>query len=112
MEARTADLDGDGNRDVIIVAEDDSAKMLLFGDGRGAFTDVTNRLDRRCVSNAVVAGDIDRDDDADIIYGCAGPDRVLINDGAGNFTDESAARLPPHPGGPAVVRSRIRVDSA
>ncbi len=41
------------------------------------------------------SGDIDNDGDLDIIVAEAfAPNRVLINDGSGKFTDESSSRLP------------------
>lgn len=41
------------------------------------------------------AGDIDNDGDLDIIVAVSfGPNRVLINNGAGQFSDESSTRLP------------------
>lgn len=45
---------------------------------------------------AVVTGDVDGDGDLDLVLGNANqrPIQLLLNDGSGSFTDESATRLP------------------
>ena len=53
-------------------------------------------------SNQITVGDIDNDGDLDLIFANGGnfftqgppvPQRIFVNDGAGNFSDESVARL-------------------
>jgi len=84
-----ADFDRDGDVDAIVVAEDDGARDFYLNDGRARFTSASDRLPRRCRSNAVAAADFDGDGDADVVFGCAGPDVLLLNDGAGRFRDRS-----------------------
>lgn len=91
-----ADYNRDGHMDVLFVSEDDQTNQLYFNDGSGVFIDETSRLGVTGTSNATLALDIDRDDDTDILIGNAGPNVVLINDGNGQFTNQSAARLPPN----------------
>lgn len=93
-EAVVADLNGDRTLDLLIVSEDDQGKELYLGDGKGRFTDATARIPVKGVTNGARAADIDRDGDPDLIFANAGPDAILINDGKGNFTDESGSRLP------------------
>lgn len=88
-----ADLDGNGWLDIVFASEDDATHELYLNNGSGAFTNASSRLPN-CIANAVVAWDADGDNDIDIYLGCAGQDRILINDGKANFADETAQRLP------------------
>lgn len=96
-DVAVADYDGDSDADLVFISEDDQQQGYHLSDGRAGFTDVTSRLPGRATSNTVVTADLDGDGDADLVTANAGPDFVWINDGAGYFADESAARLPQHP---------------
>jgi hypothetical protein len=91
------DVDGDGDLDAVIT-NSPGQNRLLRNDGSGSFTDLSathlpQLADR---SGAVASADVDRDGDPDLlIANYAEQDRLLINDGTGVFTDETAARLPP-----------------
>ncbi|MEM9457473.1 MAG: VCBS repeat-containing protein [Myxococcota bacterium] len=90
-----ADLDADGDLDLLFVSEDDQLNQLYVNDGTGVFSEVTERLGGVTgVSNAVIVGDIDGDGDGDVLIGNAGQNEALVNDGAGTFAVETAARLP------------------
>ncbi len=86
-----ADFDGDGDLDVVIVAEDDvpgssgPKHEYYLNNGRAVFTDVSERLALRTETNAVAFGDLDGDGDLDLVFGNAGPESVLLNDGTGRF---------------------------
>ncbi len=88
-----ADFNRDGQMDILFVSEDDQINELYFGN-KGSFTDETSRLNTNGISNAVLAVDVDHDRDLDIMIGNAGANVLLINNGSGNFSDESAIRLP------------------
>jgi hypothetical protein len=98
----SADFNGDGAADVVFVAEADEAHQLFFGDGRGGFTEASDRLPRKSQGNAVAAGDLNGDRLPDIFIGSTGekghggptvPARNLLflNDPArpGHFIDAS-----------------------
>jgi hypothetical protein len=91
-DVAVADYDLDGDPDLVFYGEDDriAAYFLRNGD---RYLDATDRVPSRGIANAVVAFDIDKDGDADLVVGNNGPDFVLVNDGSGHFADESD-RLP------------------
>ena len=88
-----ADFDLDGDVDIIFVSEDDQTNELYYNDGTGVFTDETARLQVSGTSNAVLVLDVDEDEDPDILIGNAGFNVILLNDGAGNFVNDSTQRF-------------------
>ena len=94
-----ADFDGDGVLDLIIVAEDDvkfgrtTVHEYLRGLGGARYERVLPGLPDM-EADAIAHADIDSDGDLDLLLAGAGQDRLLINDGHGRFTDETADRLP------------------
>jgi hypothetical protein len=101
-----ADHDGDGDLDLLLLALS-SANALWENDGEGHFTDVTPEelaLEEEA-SNGASWGDIDGDDDLDLIItgnrGSEGPDppdpgdptHVFENLGGGTFLDRSEELL-------------------
>lgn len=89
-----ADFDNDGDKDIIFVSEDDHIHEYYLNDGKGSFTDVSDRINFPSTANSVLESDFDKDGDIDIILGNEGQDIFLANDGKGFFKDETAARLP------------------
>ncbi|MDE2980034.1 MAG: VCBS repeat-containing protein [Gemmatimonadota bacterium] len=89
-----ADFDGDGDLDIVVASEDDRVNELYFNDGSGRFTDEGERLPVEGTTNGVVVADVNADGSPDILFANNGQDAVIINDGTGNFVDETAERLP------------------
>ncbi|MCB9279644.1 MAG: VCBS repeat-containing protein [Lewinellaceae bacterium] len=89
-----ADFDGDGDADLIFVSEDDQVNEYFENDGKGFFRDVSFKIPITGTSNAVVATDLNGDGRPDLLIGNAGQNFCLINDGKGNWKDETAERLP------------------
>lgn len=96
-----ADFDGDKDLDIIFVAEDDQVNEYLENDGKGYFRDISYRLPVTGTSNAVITADLNQDGHPDLLIGNApnregqgGQNFCLINDGKGNWLDESSERLP------------------
>jgi hypothetical protein len=99
--AAAGDLDGDGFADVVLV-RGSAAPRLFINNGEGRFTDRTTGsglagLDG--IVNGVLIADIDGDGDGDLLLGGVSrsdlpgsetPIRVLLNDGAGRFTDHTS----------------------
>lgn len=96
-----ADFDGDGDLDLVFVCEDDQVNEFYENDGKGFFKDISYKIPVTGTSNAVVSSDLNGDGSPDLLIGNA-PDRqgsggqnfCLINDGNGNWKDETAQRLP------------------
>jgi hypothetical protein len=92
MNAKAADMTGDGIADLVIAMEREPNRLLV-GDGRGGFTDGSDRLPRAARDSEETAiADFDRDGEPDIAV--ANEDDLLpelyLNDGRGRFTDASA----------------------
>ncbi len=90
------DVDGDGDQDLLVL--DAYAVRLLQNQG-GQFVDATAALLVPPVGSHATAGfgDIDADGDLDFVLGGGDgttPDRLYLNNGAGVFSDATAARLP------------------
>ncbi len=99
------DLDGDGDLDLLVANEVPPSRLLL-NDGRGRFTDHSDRLDLRVPMETRQAHVFDATGDGkpDILLlnltsNARGWEkdpqaRLLVNDGRGRFVDETEGRLP------------------
>ncbi|MCI0589054.1 MAG: VCBS repeat-containing protein [Planctomycetes bacterium] len=99
------DLDGDGDLDAFVGTGGScgptgcvgAQSRLCLNVGTGVFEDVTAANLPALIENttAVALGDVDGDGDLDAFVGNYYPqDRVLLNDGAGAFTDVTATSVP------------------
>ena len=96
MDARPADVDADGDLDIII-ANEHRANILLLNDGSGRFSDASAaRLPRgEHDSEDIGIADFDGDGDVDIVVVSEDDqtNELYLNDGKGFFSD-AAERLP------------------
>ena len=106
-KADFGDVDGDGDLDAIVANL--GPEQLLINTGAGVFLDGSSQLPppppflQDITADARLA-DVDGDGDLDILLSNENPfnpsptgggqNRLLINDGTGTFTDQTAARLP------------------
>ena len=102
-DARFADVDGDGDLDILVSNEipfpngpPGAQDRLWINDGTGHFSDQTaTRLPAAIDQTAaMLPGDIDRDGDLDLVVLNRGPEKILVNSGAGFFSDETGDRFP------------------
>lgn len=100
---RAADFNGDGIMDVIFIAEADEVHNLFFGDGKGGFVAMNERLPSGSQGNGLAVGDVNGDGLPDIVVGNTpedkpGPARnfLWLNDRErpGHFIDVTATHLP------------------
>jgi Ca2+-binding RTX toxin-like protein len=90
----TADLDGDGDLDLLTGDSFSGAVSVLFNDGKGRFTTPVSLPSDSDGIFDVAAFDDDKDGDKDIFFvGFEGFSRYA-NDGAGNFTLETTGSRP------------------
>ncbi|MGE0546861.1 MAG: FG-GAP repeat domain-containing protein [Kofleriaceae bacterium] len=95
-ELELVDVDNDWDLDALIACKACSRSYLFRNDGEGHFTDDPNALPAFANNYDFEAMDIDGDDDLDLVTINDGLDlreHILINDGAGTFSDETSARL-------------------
>jgi hypothetical protein len=92
MNVKAADIDRDGDLDLVIAMEF-GANRLLLNDGSGRFADASERLPRAARDSEEIAlADFDADGDLDVAV--ANEDdlkqELYLNDGRGQFRDASA----------------------
>jgi MYXO-CTERM domain-containing protein len=95
------DMDGDFDLDLFINQHFGDKGELWQNDGTGKFTDVSDNVPSQDSGSKFrygpVACDVDGDGDLDLWQDNAvapgGAEQLLINDGTGKFTDETAARV-------------------
>ncbi len=97
------DVDDDGDLD-LYVARNNDASALYLNQGRGTFEDLSLATDVFAAGGncGVVFADFDNDGDADLLqvngaFGGGNANRLLRNDGPGQFTDATPAAWPPEP---------------
>jgi hypothetical protein len=99
-----ADVDGDGNLDLVIPLSDDGAIEVWLGRGDGRFKRHV-RYDEVCSSPAhSVLGHFDGDEHLDLVLGCSGLERLFVaaGDGKGGFAWDRAQQLE-LPGAPSEI---------
>lgn len=88
-----ADLDGDGDLDIMIAGGSGGAMALYENDGAGHFTSRTigSGLTPMTIASGLAGADYDNDGDIDIfVSGWFTPSRLYRNDGGFMFTDVAA----------------------
>ena len=111
------DVDADGDLDLVVGSYGyfgGGPTRLFTNDGLGLFTDVTSLQMPSVISNTAdtALGDVDGDGDLDLVlaeddYWTLGRNRLLLNDGAGTFTEVTATQMPGT--GPGSMSRRVAI---
>ncbi len=88
------DFDGDGDIDLVFVSEDDFVHEYYINEGKGFFSDASQRFAFNSKANAVCALDADADGDKDLVIGNEGQDLLLVNDGKGGWFNATSMQMP------------------
>ncbi len=86
--AMGVDVDTDGDNDLLHLSYD-TGLQLFRNDGNSVFTDVSANLPPGLGGRHYSAGDVDNDGDIDLV---SARGNLLINDGSGQFTEQSGGR--------------------
>jgi MYXO-CTERM domain-containing protein len=107
------DVDGDFDLDLLIDLHA-TTSLLWINDGTGHFTNASGALPSQSgLKYGPVACDVDGDGDLDLWFDNAGPnytEQLLINDGQGHFTDQTAQRVTNNPGADDNAVACVDVD--
>lgn len=103
-----ADIDNDGDLDILIGNDDNLSNRVYRNNGLGFFTDVTATAlpPNAHFTECQVVADFDGDGDVDWFTVDGGPCHYYANNGLGVFTDVSATRLS---GLPNLIGARYNV---
>jgi len=102
QDVESGDVNGDGFVDLVFANE--GRNVVLLNDGSGIFADHGGLPEGRITESRMVSlADIDGDGDLDLFFanvalfvrGVDPQNQIFVNDGDGNFTEETADRLPP-----------------
>ncbi len=80
-----ADLDGDGDVDLVTANREGDAITVLLNDGLGTFSQRTDLFGIMELTHYVCTGDLNGDGVADLIICTSGDIQVAMNDGSGGF---------------------------
>ena len=95
-DVELADVDNDWDLDALVACKRCTTSYVFINDGTGHFTNAPNALPHFANNYDFEPMDIDGDGDLDLVTINDGPqlrEHVLVNDGHGVFTDETATRL-------------------
>jgi len=109
--AAIADLNRDGNADIVATHHDQSAVTVMLGDGRGGFSEANGSpFDFGVSLYQLIIADVDRDASMDILATSGNSIRVLLGDGRGAF--KPAASIPVGPGAWRIAAADLNGDGA
>jgi len=110
--AAIADLNRDGKADILATHHEMSALTVMFGDGRGGFTEANGSpFDFGTAVFHFIVADVDRDKMMDVVATSGASIRVLLGDKTGGFRSAAAA-IPVGPGAWRLAAADLNGDGA
>jgi hypothetical protein len=103
---KVGDVNADGSPDILVGTTFQTQSQLFLGDGSGNFTNVTKTHLPQIKASVgdLEFGDVDGDEDLDVVLADWGPDSPMsneggrtmlwLNDGTGHFTNATETRMP------------------
>jgi hypothetical protein len=103
---KVSDVNADGSPDILVGTTFQTQSQLYLGDGSGDFTNVTKTHLPQIKASIgdLEFGDVDGDEDLDVVLADWGPESPMsneggrtmlwLNDGTGHFSDVTGARMP------------------
>jgi len=88
VEFEVGDFDGDGDLDILLLAENGIGEIVaFFNQGDGTFVSGGVVMDANSIAYSITSGDLDGDGDLDIVFTGGGYDTVEVysNNGAASF---------------------------
>ncbi len=95
-DVELADVDNDWDLDALVACKRCTTSYVFINDGTGHFSDAPNALPHFANNYDFEPMDLDGDSDLDLVTINDGPqlrEHLLVNNGMGVFTDETATRL-------------------
>ena len=94
-----ADMDKDGNLDLVVAYANSNTVAVLLGDGKGKFTPKTTNVGVGTYPYSVTVGDVNGDGKADALVANADTNNVsvLLGKGDGSFDVKTAVSVGPGP---------------
>ena len=111
MDAKAADIDGDGDLDLVVAVEFNPNKILI-NDGTGVFTDESDRMPAKDFDSEDIAiADFDSNSSLDLLFVSEDnqTNEYYLNNGDGTFT-EAGNRIPVRGTSNAVLEADINID--
>ena len=113
-DVELVDVDNDWDLDALVSCKRCTTSYIFTNDGDGHFTNAPDALPHYANNYELEAMDIDGDGDLDLATLNDGEglrDHLLVNDGAGRFTDETAMRLAGAANPPADDNALVWLDA-
>ncbi len=107
-----ADIDGDGDLDLLVCHSNNLSNRVYRNDGAGVFTDVTALVlpPNAFWSVGQLVFDCDGDGDLDWLVFEDLSSHLYLNDGTGRFTEDTTMRLPPATFGDGISSTAVDLE--
>jgi hypothetical protein len=88
----SGDIDGDGDRDLMVTHNNGNSYTKIFNTGGGTFSAPSGVISTSASHIIINCGDLDNDGDNDFAYAMNSAAVVMRNNGAGTFTEQTVGK--------------------